>query len=76
LNIGNYQRGKLKGKNPTSAQLCKHRDGKYYIHIQIKDEAPKPINSARAIGVDFGRTDIAVTSEHSRGDNQLENNPD
>jgi len=27
--LGNYQTGKLKGRKPTSAQLCKHRDGLY-----------------------------------------------
>ena len=62
LDVGNYQRGKLKGQKPTSAQLCKHRDNQYYIHIQIKDEASTPIKSSNVIGVDFGRTDIAVTS--------------
>jgi putative transposase len=62
LDVGNYQRGKLKGRVPTSAQLCKHRDGQYYIHIQLKDEAPEPIHSDKVIGVDFGRRDIAVTS--------------
>ena len=62
----NYQIGKLKGSKPTSAQLCKHRDGNYYIQIQVKDEAPKPINSNHVIGVDFGRTDIAVTSENQK----------
>ncbi|MEQ9262882.1 MAG: hypothetical protein RLP14_06955, partial [Owenweeksia sp.] len=40
LKVGNYQRGKLKQRNPTSAQLCKHRDGHFYLHIQITDEAP------------------------------------
>jgi len=34
----NYQIGKLKGSKPTSAQLCKHKDGSYYLHIQLKDE--------------------------------------
>ena len=34
IDAGNYQRGKLKSRIPTSAQLCKHPDGKYYIHIQ------------------------------------------
>jgi putative transposase len=63
LDLGLYQTGKLKGKKPTSAQLCKHRDGSYYIHIQVKDTPPEPIKSKRAIGVDLGRTDIAVTSE-------------
>ncbi|AFZ36682.1 transposase, IS605 OrfB family [Stanieria cyanosphaera PCC 7437] len=66
LDIGNYQRGKLKGRNPTSAQLCKHRDGKYYIHIQVKDEPQSPISSNKVIGVDFGRTDIAVTSNNQK----------
>ncbi len=61
--VGNYQKGKLFGKKPTSAQLCKHRDGNYYIHIQIKDDTPEPIDSNNVIGVDFGRTDLAVTSD-------------
>jgi IS605 OrfB family transposase len=63
MNVGKYQTGKLKGKKPTSAELCKDRDGNYYIHIQIKDTPPEPIKSKRVIGVDLGRTDIAVTSE-------------
>ena len=63
---GNYQKGKLKGKKPTSAQLCQHRDGEYYIHIQVKDDAPSPIKADNVIGVDFGRTDIAVTSQNER----------
>ena len=62
----NYQKGKLKGAKPTSAQLCKHKDGNYYIHIQVKDEAAKPIPSDNVIGVDFGRTDIAVTSDNKK----------
>lgn len=68
LNAGNYQRGKLVGRKPTSAQLCKHRDGEYYIHIQIKDEAPAPTKSDKVIGVDFGRRDIAVTSIGNKWD--------
>lgn len=62
INAGNYQRGKLAGRKPTSAQLCKHRDGQYYIHIQLKDEVPDPLPTKKIIGVDFGRRDIAVTS--------------
>lgn len=68
LDAGNYQRGKLKGRIPTSAQLCKHRDGRYYIHIQLKNETPEPIKSKKVIGVDFGRRDIAVTSEGDKWD--------
>ncbi len=66
IKVGSYQIGKLKGKKPTSAQLCQHRDGSYYIHIQVKDEAPKLIKSDNVIGVDFGRTDIAVTSQNQK----------
>ena len=62
----NYQIGKLKGTKPTSAQLCKHKDGNYYIHIQVRDEALLPIESDNVIGVDFGRTDIAVTSDNKK----------
>ena len=63
MDAGNYQKGKLKGKKPTSATLCKHKDGNYYIHIQIKDDAPEPSDSESVIGVDLGRRDIAVTSD-------------
>ena len=55
-------------RKPTSAQLCKHRDGNYYIHIQIKDEPPTPIKSNNVIGVDFVRRDIAVTSNGDKWD--------
>jgi IS605 OrfB family transposase len=63
LRVSNYHRGKLAGTKPTSAQLCKHRDGFYYLHFQVKDEAPEPTKASNVIGVDFGRRDIAVTSE-------------
>jgi IS605 OrfB family transposase len=66
LVTSNYQIGKLKGSKPTSAQLCQHKDGNYYIHIQLKDEVPKPIQVDNVIGVDFGRTDIAVTSSNKK----------
>lgn len=68
LHAGNYQRGKLKTRNPTSAQLCKHRDGKYYLHIQIKDDAPDPKDTSKVLGIDLGRRDIAVTSEGEKWD--------
>jgi IS605 OrfB family transposase len=68
LKVGNYQRGKLKGTNPTSAQLCKHRDGQFYLHIQIKDDAPDPKDADKVIGIDLGRLDIAVTSEGEKWD--------
>jgi putative transposase len=63
LDIGDYQAIHLDGKKPTSAQLCKHRDGNYYIHIHIKTTPPDVTEPVRVIGVDLGRSDIAVTSD-------------
>lgn len=62
FHAANYQLGKLTGKKPTSAQLCKHKDGGYYIHIQVDNETPDPSSSDKVIGVDFGRREIAHTS--------------
>ncbi|MGB8686154.1 MAG: transposase [Microcoleus sp.] len=62
FHAANYQLGKLKGKKPTSAQLCKHKDGLFYIHIQVDNETPDPTDSDKVIGVDFGRREIAHTS--------------
>jgi putative transposase len=62
LDIGNYQRNLLKGQKPTSATLVKKRSG-YYIDIQVKSEAPDPIETDKVVGVDLGITDLAVTSE-------------
>jgi len=70
MQLGDYQMGKLKGRVPTSAQLCKHRDGLYYLHIQLTDDAPEPIKSNRVIGVDFGRREIARTSTNKGWDGQ------
>lgn len=62
LAIGSYQASKLKGSKPTAAQLCKHRDGSYYIHIQLTDEVPEPSQPTKVIGVDLGRREMAKTS--------------
>jgi len=63
LRLGNYQRGKLTGHKPTSAQLCKHPDGSYAVHIQVKETIPPPQTPTDVLGVDLGRTDIAHTSD-------------
>ena len=64
LDIGNYQRGILKGQKPTSATLVKRRNGDYYIHINLDNEIPEPLVAAKdVLGVDLGRTDIAYTSD-------------
>jgi putative transposase len=41
--LGDHQKALLKGRKPTSATLVKRRDGGYFLHVQIKDEAPDPI---------------------------------
>lgn len=62
LNASNYHRGKLAGQKPTSAQVCLHQDGYFYVHIQLKSEAPESNRTTNVIGVDFGRREIAKTS--------------
>jgi IS605 OrfB family transposase len=62
LRASNYHRGKLTGRKPTSAQICKHRDNQWYAHIQLKDTVPEPQETSNVIGVDFGRREIAKTS--------------
>lgn len=62
IRASNYHRGKLAGQNPTSAQICLHKDGNWYAHIQLKSEPPKKQTTNKVIGVDFGRRDLAVTN--------------
>ena len=62
LRASNYHRGKLTGQKPTSAQICKHKDNQWYVHIQLKDTPPEPQKTSNVIGVDFGRREIAKTS--------------
>jgi len=63
LAIGNYQRGLLKGQNPKTATLVKRNNGTYYVNIQLESEPPTPQETDKVLGVDLGRTDIAVTSD-------------
>lgn len=63
LDIGNYQRGILKGQNPKSATLVKRKNGNFYIHINLDNEVPDPIAVKDTMGVDLGRVDIAHTSD-------------
>jgi putative transposase len=66
LAIGNYQRSRLAGTKPKAATLVQRRDGAFYLQICLETETPVTEPQERVIGVDFGRTDIAHTSE---GDN-------
>jgi IS605 OrfB family transposase len=61
--LGDYQRGLLKGRKPTSATLVKRRDGNYFLHVRIKDEAPDPIKPKGCIGVDMGVKNLATTDD-------------
>jgi len=62
FDIANFQRGKLTGQKLKTATLVK-RDNSYYLNIQVESEPPKPRKTKQVLGVDLGRTDIAVTSE-------------
>lgn len=68
LNASNYHRGKLAGQKPTSAQVCLHQDGSFYVHIQLKSQAPESNSTTNVIGVDFGRREIAKTSTNKGWD--------
>ncbi len=63
LDIGNYQRGTLKGQDPKSATLVKRRSGDYYIHINLNHNAPEEIDTDDVLGCDLGRTSICYTSD-------------
>jgi len=61
--LGAWQKTALQSRHPTSAQLVKRRDGRYFLHIQLTDLAPDPIAPSDVIGVDLGVKNLAVTDE-------------
>ena len=61
--LGERQRSLLKGRKPTSAVLVKRRDGGYFLHVQLTDDAPEPIETTGTLGVDLGRRRVAVDSD-------------
>lgn len=61
--LGDRQKGLLKGRKPTAATLVKRRDGRYFLHVQLTDEAPEPIDTSGTLGVDLGRRRVAVDSD-------------
>jgi IS605 OrfB family transposase len=65
--LGERQKSLLKGRKPTAAQLVKRRDGGYFLHVQLIDEAPEPIKQTDHIGVDMGIARIATTSDNPAG---------
>jgi IS605 OrfB family transposase len=65
--LGDRQKSLLKGRKPTAAQLVKRRDGGYFLHVQLADEATEPIEATDHIGVDLGIARIATTSDDPEG---------
>lgn len=62
-NLGDRQRSMLKGRKPSAAVLVKRRDGGYFLHVQLTDEAPEPVPVRSVLGVDLGRRRVAVDSD-------------
>jgi putative transposase len=61
--LGDRQRAVLTGRHPTAAVLVKRRDGALFLHVQLTDDAPAPIDVLDVIGVDFGIVNLAVTDD-------------
>lgn len=61
--LGDRQKSLLKGRKPTAATLVKRRDGGYFLHVQLTDEAPESIEPEGTLGVDLGRRRVAVDSD-------------
>jgi putative transposase len=50
--------------HPAMVIVCREPDGRWYVTFTIDTEAPEPLEEAgRAVGVDLGVTDFAVTSD-------------
>ncbi len=61
--LGDFQRQRLVGKQPTSATLVKRPGGGYYINVQVKETVAEPEAVADFIGVDLGIANLAVDSD-------------
>ena len=65
LALGDFQRQALAGQQPTSATLKRGRKNRFYLDIQVKDEAPNPPKDDEiegTLGVDLGLRHIATDS--------------
>jgi IS605 OrfB family transposase len=61
--LGERQKAALKGRKPTSATLVKRKYGGYFLHVQLIDEAPEPVEATEFLGVDLGIAQIATDSD-------------
>lgn len=59
--LGDFQRQALTGQHPTSATLVK-RGGRYYLHVQVKEQTSEPPPALAFLGVDLGIARIATDS--------------
>ncbi|MDB5097859.1 MAG: transposase [Cyanobacteria bacterium RYN_339] len=66
LLLGEYQRRQLAGMDPTAATLAKHRNGRYYLHIQVRRVVPIPKPAVGVLGVDLGIKNLASLSTGER----------
>ncbi len=65
LALGDFQRQALAGQQPTSATLKRGRKNRYYLDVQVKEDAPEPPADAdidATLGVDVGLRHIATDS--------------
>jgi putative transposase len=69
--LGERQRRMLGGRQPTAAVLVKRRDGALFLHVQLPDKTPPPLQTDNVIGVDMGIKNLVVTDtgETFAGDN-------
>ncbi len=61
--LGDRQRSTLKGKKPTAAVLVRRRDGQYFLHVPLTEQAPDPVDAEDFLGVDLGIANIATDSD-------------
>jgi putative transposase len=58
------------GLDPTTVFVSKEPDGRWYVTLAVDAQPPQPLPAAgRAVGVDLGVHDFAVTSDDDRGAN-------
>jgi putative transposase len=61
--LGARQKSLLKGHTPTSATLVKRRDGRFFLHVQIREDVPPHRQTTGTLGIDLGRRRVAVDSD-------------
>jgi putative transposase len=53
--------------DPAMVIVCREPDGRWYVTFTVDAQAPEPLpETGRAVGVDLGVTDFAVTSDAQR----------